>query len=433
MKNDWIAAYEALKAVYVDDAYSNIAINEALAKYPKCSQGFVRTFVKGVIRDTIRLDYYASNLAEKGLKGIKKKTLIVIRMGIYAIRSLDSVPAHAACNEAVLLAKKVVKGQDRFINAILRNYIRRADDIELAELDMDSVSGDKLNKKQIQMISLLKSFNSEIVSLLNEQYGADETIRILDGLNSAPELVIRNNQLKGSREELLSELAEAGIDASAYENSVNAIVVSGGNVTAGKLFREGRFSIQSLSSILAIEAFAPEKGCRVLDMCAAPGGKTAAMAELMGDNGSITACDIHKHRCELIEATVRRLGISIVNTRQLDASMHYDELDGQFDYVLCDVPCSGLGVISTKPEIKLKDRADAEELAEIQSAILENAYAYVKDDGCIMYSTCTINKCENEGVTEAFIERHKEARIIENRAFMPYNNLIGFYYCLIKK
>lgn len=433
MNSDWIAAFEALRSVYIDEAYSNIAINEAISKHSDASAGFVRTFVKGVLRDSIRLDYYISQLASKGLKGIKGRTKIVLRMGLYAIESLDSVPAYAACDEAVKLSKKVSKGTDRFVNAVLRNFVRRQDELTLADVSVSDVRGGSLSKAQVKAVSLAKSFDTDFVRMLNKQYGGEECLKMLDGLNTAPDLIIRTNTLKNTREELIDALRTGGFEVTPCEGSALAVRVGGGSVTADEMFKEGYFSIQSLSSILSIEAFNPAEGSRVLDMCAAPGGKTAAMAEIMGNEGYIRSLDVHKHRCELIDATCARLGIDIVETGLSDATVYEEAFARDFDYVLCDVPCSGLGVISTKPEIKLKKRTDAAELTEIQMAALENAYAYAKSGGRVMYSTCTVNKDENEGVVEHFMEKHPGARIIENVTLMPYNNVIGFFYCIIIK
>lgn len=439
MNSDWIATFEALRSVYIDQAYSNIAINEALLKHEDAKAGFVRTFTKGVLRDSIRLDYYIDRLATKGIKGIKGRTLVIIRMGIYAIDSLDSVPNHSACDEAVKLAKKVSKGSDRFVNAMLRNFIRRQDELVIEDLTgiqlSEMTSGDdKFSKSAISNISISKSFDMDLVSMLNEQYGARECIHILDGLNNPPELVIRTNTLKITRDELITRLTEEGYDVVPCDNSDIAIIVKGGIVTTSQLFKKGYFSIQSLSSITSIESFKPEAGSRVLDMCAAPGGKTAAIAELMGNDGSILSCDIYEHRCELIESSIARLGIDIVETKMMDATVYDESMKDGFDYVLCDAPCSGLGVIGTKPEIKLKKRTEAAELTDIQLKAINNAFSYAKDGGYIMYSTCTINKDENEGVISKFMAKHDgEASIIENHTLLPYNNMIGFYYCIIKK
>lgn len=434
MNSDWIATFEALRSVYIDQAYSNIAINEALLKHKDAKAGFVRTFTKGVLRDSIKLDYYIDRLASKGIKGIKSRTIVIIRMGIFAIESLDSVPDYSACDEAVKLAKKVSKGSDRFVNAMLRNFVRRRDELLVKCVTEADIIDGSLSKSQLSDIAIAKSFDRKFVELVYHQYGAEECLSILDGLNKPPALVIRTNTLKITRDELVDKLTDEGFDVEPVDTSRVAIIVNGGSVTNSQLFRDGYFSIQSLSSILSIEAFMPEPGKKVLDMCAAPGGKTAAMAELMENKGTILSCDIYEHRCELIDSTVKRLGIDIVETRMMDATQNDESLNESFDYVLCDAPCSGLGVISTKPEIKLKNRTDAGELTEIQLKALTNAFSYVKDGGYVMYSTCTINKDENEGIVKKFmVENSQSASIIENNTFLSYNNMIGFYHCIIKK
>lgn len=433
MNNDWITAFEALKAVYCDDAYSNMAINEALDRHRDCAGSFVRMFVKGVVRDTVRLDYYIDRLAAKGINGIKKRTLIVLRMGIYAIRELDSVPDHAACNEAVALAKKVSKGTDRFINGMLRSYIRQRDEIELPELDHKALDDTGLTPAQLELCCLRYSVDRSIAEILSNQYGARETVRIMESWSSPPSLTLRCNTARISRDELICLLEKEGIKAWAAADSMTGIIAEGNVTTAGNLFRDGFFSIQSLSSIRSIEAFSPAEGSSVLDMCAAPGGKTAGMAELMNNRGSIVSCELHKHRCELIDATVRRLGIDIVKSRQMDASVFEPSFESSFDYVLCDVPCSGLGVIATKPEIKLRRPEDLKALCDIQRSILNNGLKYLKSGGTLMYSTCTINRDENEHIVDAVLEKLEGYSIIEKKTFMPYNDLIGFYYCLIKK
>lgn len=418
MLGDWLATFEALKAVYADEAYSNIAINEAVEHHKECSGGFVRAFAKGVIRDTMRLDYCVEKLADKGLKGIKKRTLIVLRMGIYAIDSLDSVPDYAAVNEAVALAKKVSRGTDRFINALLRRYLK----------EKDNLATDESN------LSLRYSFPQKLVDLLQSQYGED-TEKLLIALNTAPDLILRTNTLMAEPDELAELLAKDGIICKPVEGSRTALVCKKGQPVSTSYYRDGWFSVQSLSSIKSIEAFAPKQGSHVLDMCAAPGGKSCAMAELMCGEGSITACDIHPHRLELIDAYSDRLGLDIIEAKLQNGTEFREEWAGAFDFVLADVPCSGIGVIGSKPELKLRTNPDDyAELTGIQAEILENAYKYLKPGGRLMYSTCTINRYENEGIVDSFCEKHGFPLIIEKHAILPYNNsLIGFFYCIIEK
>ena len=299
MDRDWLAVFEALKGVYTEGAYSNIAVNEAVSRHRPSRESFVRTFAKGVIRDSIKLDFIIDSLAAKGIKSIKQRPLIILRMGIYAIGSLDSVPAHAAVSEAVELSKTVAKGSDRFINGMLRAYIRNASDFD----------DEKLEPR------IRYSFSKNIYGLLEEQYGSDAE-KLAEALCRPVPLYLRTNTLKTDRDELIRLLKEEGAEAEACAENSEALIACGSGIASGRLFREGYFSIQSISSMIAVKALSPKPGSNVLDLCAAPGGKTGYMAELMQNDGLITACDIHRHRLALIEAAMKRTGANIVRTRQ---------------------------------------------------------------------------------------------------------------------
>ncbi|MBR7088674.1 MAG: 16S rRNA (cytosine(967)-C(5))-methyltransferase RsmB [Mogibacterium sp.] len=462
---DWITSFEALKSVYTDGAYSNMALNEAIPRHPGCRDSFVRNMVKGTVRQTVTLDYIIGRLASNGLKGIKPRTLIILRMGLFAIRGMDSVPDHAAVNEAVSLARKTARGTDRFINAVLRSYLRRRDEFENQDSGQDAgkaaesvdASGAAGPADRIQNLSVKYAMPADLTGLICEQYGEDAE-SVLKGLNEPPEMVLRVNTLKNTRENLIDALRQEEISAEAAPASVRAVIAKGSHIIGSDLYRNGMFTVQSLSSIMSIEAFSPAPGSKVLDMCAAPGGKSTMMAEIMGNQGSITACDIHEHRLELIKASAARTGAEIIETKLADGTVHESALDGTFDYVLADVPCSGLGVMSTKPEIRLRtDVSQFAELTDIQLEILKNAFRYTKPGGRICYSTCTLNRDENEGVVGRFMAYLAEisgqdaekaaprascevsheingfARIVEMKTLLPYNNLIGFYYCIIDK
>lgn len=413
---DWLAVFEALKRIYTEEGFSNIAINEAVYKHKGCKDSFVRTFTKGVIRDTTRLDFIIGKLAVNGLKSIKNRSLIILRMGIYAIESLDSVPNHAAVNQAVSLAKKVGKGTDKFINAILREYLRKGKSIEIPD-----------------DLSVKYSFHSTIVNLIKRQYG-DEAKKIIAELNKPSPLILRANTTKTTVQNLIFMLTDRRIKAEPVEDSANAVIVYGGEIIGTDIYKEGYCTVQSLSSIKAIEALSPEPGSLVLDMCSAPGGKATAIAEMMGDIGKITACDIHDHRLELIEASARRLDLKCISTEPADGTVTRDDFLEKFDYVLADVPCSGLGTCGSKPEIKLRPIQEKNpELRKIQIAILQNALKYVKEGGYVEYSTCTLNKEENESVVKECIKSCSFARIVEMQTILPYNDLVGFFYAIIQK
>ena len=418
MNKDWLAVFEALKAVYTDGAYSNISINEAVSRRKGLRESFVRSFAKGVLRNSIRLDHIIDTLAGKGISSIKQRPLIILRMGIYAIDELDSVPDHAAVNEAVELAKTVAKGSDRFVNGMLRNYLRRRDDF----------APDKLEPY------IRYSMKKDIFSLLSDQYG-DEAIRIAEALNEPSEVYLRANTLKANRDEVIKKLTDYGIEGREAEENSEAILAKGSGIVSCDLYRHGYYTIQSLSSMIAVKALAPEPGSKVLDLCAAPGGKTGYMAELMGNEGSITACDVHPHRLMLTQAAMKRIGVSICALEERDAAIYDESLKDSFDYVLADVPCSGLGVTASKPELKLTaDPSSFDGLIDIQKRILSNALRYTKPGGRLEYSTCTLNKNENEEVVKHVLSKEgTSARIIEMKTLMPYNGKVGFYYCIIGK
>ena len=418
MNKDWLAVFEALKAVYADGAYSNISINEAVSRHKGTRESFVRTFAKGVIRDSIRLDYIIDRLADKGIKSIKQRPLILLRMGIYAIDSLGSVPDHAAVYEAAELAKRVAKGSDRFVNGMLRSYLRRRDEF----------APDKLEPH------IRYSFSEGVFSLLSEQYG-EEAQDIIKALNTPSEVFLRVNTLKAGRDEVIEALRARGIEAEARPENSEAIAASGSGIISCDLYRQGMYTVQSLSSMIAVKALGPAPGSKVLDLCSAPGGKTGYMAELMDNRGSITACDIHPHRLMLTQAAMKRIGVSICAVEQRDAAVHDASLESSFDYVLADVPCSGLGVVASKPEIKLTaDTGNYGSLIEIQKSILENAFSYLKPGGRLEYSTCTLNKNENEEVVKHVLSKLGScARVIEMVTLLPYNGTVGFFYSIIEK
>lgn len=418
MNRDWLTVFEALRAVWSGGAYSNMSVNEAVSRHKGSRESFVRTFAKGVIRDSIRLDYIIGQLADKGIKSIKTRPLIILRMGIYAIDCLDSVPDHAAVSEAVDLARTAAKGSAGFVNAMLRSYLRRREEF-----------APELLEPHIRY-----SFNEGVFSLLSVQYG-EEALRIAEALNKPSKVYLRTNTLKTCRDDLIRELEERGISCEASASNSEAIAASGSGIVSCSLYGEGMYTIQSLSSMTAVKALGPEPGSRVLDLCCAPGGKTGYMAELMKDEGSITACDIHEHRLMLTQAAMKRLGVSICTLKECDAAVFEPSFEGAFDYVLADVPCSGLGVAAGKPEIKINaDPASFGELTDIQRSILTNALRYVRPGGRLEYSTCTLNKNENEDVVKHVLSKvGSSARVVEMRTLLPYNGEVGFYYCIIEK
>ena len=416
-------AYEVLLDMETNQSYSNLALNNFIEKNRPENPAFVRELVYGVLENKILLDYYLGALVASGLKKVKKQDLTILRMGVYQIMSMDSVPDYAAINESVVLARKFCRGRDKFINGVLRNFQRQ-----------QSALADSLPDRQTdpaKYLSVRYSAASWLVDLWLSAYGPDKTEELLAASNGRPLLCLRTNLMKGSRAELIEKLSEAGFQTEAGTLSKRSILVTGKGtgILEHDLFREGWFSVQDEASTLAADTVNPKPGNLVVDVCAAPGGKTMAMAELMDNEGEVYAFDIYDHKLELIQKQAERLGTEIVRTRCQDGRTAREELKGMADCVLADVPCSGLGVIRRKPEIKTK--ADAEldfaELVQRQKEILEAAASYVKPGGTLVYSTCTVNPDENEKQVEAFCSRHPEFHLEFMKQLEPDRETDGFF------
>jgi 16S rRNA (cytosine967-C5)-methyltransferase len=325
----------------------------------------------------------------------------LLRLSFYQLYYLERIPDHAAVNEAVNIAKKKGhQGISGMVNGVLRNVIRQKNALTVPE------TADRVTR-----IALQHSHPEWLVSRWIAQYGQETTERICAANNTPPRVSIRTNTMRRSRDELLKELRLEGIDAAPSPLAPAGIVVTNaGNMALHPKFQRGDFSIQDESSMLVAEFVDPKPGMSVLDCCAAPGGKTAHLAEKMGDRGKIVACDIHEHKKKLIDHQARRLGLASIHTMVADAR----ELAGRFppasfDRVLLDAPCSGFGVIRRKPEIKWSKReSDIADICSVQRDILSQVKSLVKPGGLLVYSTCTIERAENDGMIRAFLEENPE-------------------------
>jgi len=375
------------------DSYSNILLDKELSKQDFTAQekSFITALFYGVTERRITLDYYISKLSKIRLKKMDPDILNILRMGIYQIMYMDSVPDSAAVNESVILAKKS-KRLSGFVNGILRTFIREREKFVLPK--------DKGTK-----LSILYSCPQWIVNKLINEYGEENAKDFLENSLKASEVFLRTNTTRIDSEPLAGKLLEENIDAKICDFDKNAVVAHGG-VFNTKAYKDGFFHAQDYSSQYAVKILDPKPGERVLDICSAPGGKAFTAAELMKNKGEIVACDLYEQRVSLIKNGADRLGLDIINTKVNDA-LKFNSDFGEFDRVLCDVPCSGLGVIKRKPEIKYKKKEEFDELPEIQFRILECTSRYVKSGGRLVYSTCTLNKSENEEVVLKFLKQHK--------------------------
>ena len=465
------AAFKALLAIERDGSYSNLELSKMLTSDVLSNKGFIREIVYGVTENKIYLDYILDKFIKKGAAKTKLQALIILRMGVYQILFMNSVPNYAAVNESVALARRFARGTDGFINGVLRNFIRNMD--SASEIDV---------KGQLEYLSIRYSCQLKLVEELVSMLGFEHAKMLLEHAGHRPPLSIRVNIAKISVKELADRLRAKGFEIEGSKLSDRVLLVKGGALTEANEYKEGLFSIQSEESC-AIADFADAKSTElVIDLCAAPGGKAAAMAEQMLKpststepltetepdkqpststepltktepgkqpststepltktepgiaGGKVVALELYEHRAALIEATARRLGLENIEVRCQNAVEQIDALVGKADLVLADVPCSGLGVIRRKPEMKYRDEFDFDELVEIQKSILETGSSYLKPGGRLIYSTCTINPRENELMVKDFLERHEEFISEKEVKLSPFDNgYDGFYMNKLKK
>lgn len=418
-------AFQTLLAIDEERAYSNLALNHLIAQNQPSSPGLVRELVYGVLKNQILLDHQISHYLRTPISKVDPKALLILRMGFYQLGMLSGIPAYAAINESVLLAKKFCHGQDRFVNGVLRNYARRREDVSLPSREKDPV----------QYLSLRYSFPIWLVRFWLEQFDPVECEQLLSASNQQPPMTIRANLLRTTRKELKEVLEEQGFQVREGVHVPESLSVTGSALLETAEFRKGWFSVQDESSMLAVHTLDPHPGEQILDLCAAPGGKTLFLAERMKNQGRILAGDLHPHKLELIRQAAERNGITIVETRCHDATSEDPALFAWADRILVDAPCSGLGVLRRKPEIKYRDQSQAiPALAKIQSEILAAAAPMLKSGGQLLYSTCTISPMENQQVVDGFLRSHKDFRCRAQRQLYPHlDGTDGFFICLMEK
>lgn len=426
-----------------EEAYSNILLNSKLKNIDvsDTDKALITKLVYGVITYKKTLDYIISNLSKIKLKKISESILNILRLGLYQIYYLDKVPNSAACNEAVKLAKKYGhQSSANFVNAILRNASRKKKEEFFENIE-------NINDK----LALYYSYPNWIIDLYIKQYGVDRTINILKENENVLTDCIRVNTLKITKEELLNKLNLEGY--SIREGRVKDILYTEElkKLLSSEYFKNGLFTVQDEAPSLVAHIINPKPGEKILDICAAPGGKTTHLAQLSDDRADITAFEIHEHRCKLIEDLCRRLDINLVNVQQKDATIFDEKYVEKFDKIVADVPCSGLGVIRKKPDIKWNTKEeDINNLIKIQLEILNNAGKYLKNNGVLVYSTCTNNQEENEQIVDKFLTENKNFEIAEinnipeefaeyiaNKGMLTLlpdiNNCDGFFICKLTK
>ncbi len=402
MKSARYVIYELLMKME-KGAYSNIALDSALSseKLSPEDRRFVSRIFYGVTERRITLDYIISKYSKTPPEKLDREVLTVLRMGLYQLLFCDSVPDSAAVNESVKLIKEVGRPKaSGFVNGLLRNFIRSGCKYDLPE--------DIISK-----LSVKYSCREDIVRLLLEGCGEENAVSLLESSFLAGDMTARVNTLKISAEELKERLSESGGEAvfcgfePLRDCALEISSVRGGELSSSEAYKNGLFHIQDISSQICCLAVAPDENDTVIDVCAAPGGKSFTLSEMMKGKGHIISCELHKNRAALIEKGAKRLGLDNITAVVSDGRKFNDRLP-QADKVLCDVPCSGLGVMRGKPEIKYKNPDDFKGLPQIQYDILQNSSRYVKSGGVLVYSTCTVNPAENDGVTRKFLENNPD-------------------------
>lgn len=388
-------ALAALIATRRQGAWSDGILKEYIArdKLDRRDAALCAQMVYGVLQNKLLLDFYLKQVVSGGFSRLQPAMLDILRLGAYQILFLDRIPDSAAVNEAVEQTKKYVNQRA----AGMTNGALRA------------LSRQKGTLPQPEDLATKYSHPQALVSLLEENVGKEELEPLLRAHNAEVPTALQVNTLLSSAEEVEAALRAQEIPFAPHPWLSGCYLVRGtGDISKLDLFAAGKVYVQDPSARLAAMVSGVEPGMQVLDVCAAPGGKSFAAAIAMENRGSITSCDIHAHKISLIEKGAARLGISILQARQADASQFTKEFENSFDVVIADVPCSGLGVIRKKPDIRYKDLAPMEKLPEIQAAILENVCRYVSRGGALVYSTCTILRRENEDVARDFLKRHPE-------------------------
>lgn len=354
----------------------------------------------GVVQNEMLLDFYLSKFSNIPLRRMESKVVQALRLGLYQMLFLSRIPQSAAVNSSVELTRTHCKNPRApgMVNAILRNLQRNLN--QLPTIPQNDLA---------EYFSILYSHPVWLVEELLPLLGSEGTAEFLQANNSQPPITAMVNTTKAAIQSVVESLEEQGVEVTPHPWLDNCLILNKtGNLERLEAYQQGLFYVQDPASRLMALASGAGADMRVLDMCAAPGGKSFAVAIQMENRGEVISCDLHPHKKKLIQAGADRLGLSIIKPMTADGKVRREEWTSAFDLVLVDAPCSGLGVIRKKPDIRYKDPEPLEDLPQVQGAILENAAGYVKPGGVLMYSTCTILPRENQEVVDAFLEHHPE-------------------------
>ncbi|WP_087065953.1 16S rRNA (cytosine(967)-C(5))-methyltransferase RsmB [Intestinibacillus massiliensis] len=396
-----VAAF-SLFSMAEDGAWSDGALHQYLARagLPGRDAALATRLCYGVLQNRAMCDFYLAKFSSVRLRKIAPRVLDCLRLGVYQLTMMERIPAHAAVGETVALIEKYAHASPRtvgYANGVLRAVARAAQEGGLPVLDCPDKE---------RYYALRYSHPEWLVRALSAQFGQKEAGKICEANNRTAPLSLRVNTLRTTREDALRALADAGFEPRPHEAIADVILCAGGDIASLPLFRDGLVTVQDGAGAVCADILSPTPGALTVDCCAAPGGKSFALAARMQDTGRVVSCDIYEHKLDRIRAGAARLGLGCIEPRLADATRLQNGLAGQADFVLCDVPCSGMGIIRKKPEIRYKPEAELAGLPALQGAILENCAQYVRPGGTLVYSTCTVLERENAGVVEGFLAAH---------------------------
>lgn len=385
----------ALIACRRQNAWSDGVLKEIIRRsgLDRRDAALVSRLCYGVLQNQMLLDFYLEQFLRGGVKKLQPQVADILRLGAFQILLCDKIPSFAAVNEAVEQTRQSANRQAAgLVNAVLRNLIRNRETL-----------------RQPTDLATRYSHPQPLVELLKQAVGGEKLEPLLASHNTAPEMTVQTNLLKVTTDALIEQLQDAGVGVKQHPWLADCLILSDtGSLEQLDAFRQGLFYVQDPAAKLAVQCAGLEPGMTVLDCCAAPGGKSFASAIAMENRGKLFSCDIHPHKIALIEKGAARLGILCLSAQVQDAAKQVPQWVGQMDAVIADVPCSGLGVIRKKPDIRYKDLSQIGRLPQIQQAILQNQAAYVRPGGVLLYSTCTVLPAENQDVVTRFLASHPE-------------------------
>lgn len=425
-----LAAVRSLVSIRKSRRYANLELDAVLKKsnFSQQDAALFTTLVYGTLEHEITLDYFISRFCNRKPKDISPFLRATLETALFQLFYLNSIPARAVLFDSAEIAKSVEKqGAANLTSAVLHAFLRFLE------------SGEDLfeNLSDTDLLSKRYSVPEWIISLWVRSYGFEKAEKICQNFQIQPKPTLHVNLLKTTREQLKKSLLEVGVSVTEHPDSELLLILeeSHGDLRNLPGFYEGLFFVQDFSSTRTVDALAPLPGEQIADVCAAPGGKAFSAAIRMKNVGKIFASDLHENRTKLIDAGAERLGIEILKTAAADARIPCKELIEKMDRVLCDVPCSGLGVLAKKPDIRHKTFEEIETLPKVQSEILNAASSLVKNGGTLVYSTCTLNPFENEDVVTTFLNDNREFSLAKEPVtlFPAEDGGDGFFYAVMEK